>query len=139
MSASDYLEGQIIAHFLRTNSWTKPAALYMALFTVVPSDDGTGGTEVSTTDTGYARVAVGPGDAYWDAPTAAGLTANTSDVTFPTPTGSTDWGTVQGAGIYDASSGGNLLFIVSVATPRAVLQGDPAPKFLAGDFTITVT
>lgn len=78
---------------------------YLALFTAVGTDAGTGFTEVS--GGAYARVALA-GD--WNAASgsAPSTIANGSTITFATP--SANWGTVIAFGIYDASSAGNLLF-----------------------------
>jgi hypothetical protein len=134
MSAmSDYLEEQLIDHLFRTGTFSKPSAIYLALFTAAPSDSG-GGTEVSGGS--YARTQVTQADANWNAPAGGnGLTDNVSDITFPTPTA--DWGTIVAFGIFDASSGGNLLIHGSLGTSKTVNNGDPAPKFSAGDLDIT--
>lgn len=130
---SDYLENELIKHIFRTGSFTKPAGLHVALFTAAPSDAG-GGTEV--TGGSYARVAAGPLDATWDAPAAGnGVTANTADITFPAPTA--DWGSVTHFGIFDAATAGNLLIHGALAAAKTVNNGDPAPKFLAGQLQIT--
>lgn len=134
MSAmSDYLEQELRKHIFRTGSFTKPAALYVALFTAAPSDAG-GGTEV--TGGSYARVQRDPLDANWTAPdTTGGVTANAAAITFPSPTA--NWGTVTHFGIFDASSGGNLLFHGALGTSKTVNNGDPAPYFNTGDLSIT--
>lgn len=134
MSAmSDYLEGQIRAHIFRTASFTKPTALYVALFTAAPSDSG-GGTEV--TGGSYARVNHAPLDANWTAPDATGgVTANASAITFPAPTA--NWGTITHFGIFDASAGGNLLFHGALTTAKVVNSGDTAPVFATGALSIT--
>ena len=49
---SDYLENKLIDHFLGTTSYTMPTPVYVALYTVTPSDAG-GGTEA--TGGSYAR------------------------------------------------------------------------------------
>lgn len=134
MSAmSDYLEGQLIDHLFRTGTFSKPAAIYLALYSAAPSDSG-GGTELS--GGAYARTQVTQLDANWNAPTGGdGLTDNLNDITFPTPTA--NWGTVVAFGIFDASSGGNLLIYGTLGTSKTVNNGDPAPKFSAGDLDIT--
>jgi hypothetical protein len=130
---SDYLEGKIIDHLFRTGTFSKPAAIYLALYTAAPSDSG-GGTEV--TGGSYARVQVNQLDANWNAPTGGdGLTDNVNDITFPAPTA--NWGTVLAYGILDASSGGNLLIHGTLTISKTVNNGDPAPKFSAGDVDIT--
>ena len=46
MAFSDYLEDKVLEHVFGGNAFTAPSTLYVALFTVAPSDTG-GGTEVS--------------------------------------------------------------------------------------------
>jgi hypothetical protein len=134
-SASNYLEEQIGTHLLRTGSWTKPAALYVALFTTLPAEAGTGGTEVS--GAGYARVQHDPGDANWAAPTGGnGLYSNVGAVQFGSPTA--NWGSIAGFGLYDADTGGNYLLGALFASPVTVNAGDPAPAFATGQLTITI-
>lgn len=79
---------------------------YLALFTGVGTDAGTGFTEVS--GNGYARASFAGSD--WNAAsgTAPSSNSNSAAITFPTSTGS--WGNVIAWGIYDASSSGNLLY-----------------------------
>ena len=43
---SDYLEDKVLDHVFGGNAYTAPTTLYVALYTVAPSDTG-GGTEVS--------------------------------------------------------------------------------------------
>jgi hypothetical protein len=141
--ASDYLENKIIDHLFRTASFTKPSALYVALFTAAPSD-AAGGTEVS--GGGYARVNLAPLDTNWKATQGGtsgvssgtgGATANAVAITFPAP--SANWGTVTHFGIFDASSGGNLLIWDVLTASRTILSGDPAPSFAVDQLTITVS
>lgn len=134
MSAmSDYLEGELIKHIFRTGSFTKPTALYVALFTAAPNDAG-GGTEVSGGS--YARAQLNPADANWTAPAGGdGQTDNASAITFPAP--SANWGQVTHFGIFDASTAGNLLFHGALTTPKTINNGDPAPSFGVGALAVT--
>lgn len=133
MAKSDYLENELIKHIFRTGTFTKPTVLGIALFTAAPSDAG-GGTEV--TGGSYARVDHPPLDANWDATSGTdGQTANSSVITFPAPTA--DWGQVTHFGIFDAMSGGNLLYHGALTAPKTVNNGDPAPTFPAGSLSIT--
>jgi hypothetical protein len=134
-SMSDYLEQQLRAHIFRTASFTKPSALAIALYTAPPTDAG-GGTEVSASGTAYARVARNPLDANWTAASATdGKTDNAAAITFPTPTG--NWGQVTHFGIFDNTSGGNLLFWDALTTPKTINNGDPAPSFAIGALSVT--
>lgn len=132
-NASDYLEVELIKHIFRTGSFTKPTALYIALYTAAPADAG-GGTEV--TATGYSRVNVAPLDANWAATSGTnGLTSNVSAINFGTwSTGPT---TVTHLAILDASSGGNFLFHGALTASKTVAAGDSF-SIPANQLTITV-
>ncbi len=132
--ATNYLEGELVKHLFRTGSFTKPSVLALGLFTSAPGETG-GGTEVSGGS--YARVQVNPLDANWTAPAGGnGQTANANLLTFPTPTA--DWGVVTHFGLFDATSGGNLLIYGALNNPKTINNGDPAPEIPAGDISFTV-
>ena len=132
-AASDYLENQLILHLFRTGSFTKPTVLGVALFTAAPSDSG-GGTEV--TGGSYARVNVPPLDANWAATSGTnGTTSNVAAINFGTASAS--WGTVTHYGIFDATSGGNLLVHGALTASKTVGSGD-AFQISAGGLVITV-
>lgn len=80
---------------------------FLALFTTLPNDDGTGGVEV--TGGAYARVSFA-GAAWGVASSTDPVTITNSGalIQFATPT--VAWGTVVGFGIFDAITGGNLLW-----------------------------
>lgn len=78
---------------------------YIALFTAVGTDGGTGFTEVSGGS--YARAAA-PASS-WNAASGSdpSTASNSAAIAFPTSTAS--WGDVIAFGVYDAATGGNLL------------------------------
>ncbi len=130
---SDYLETELRKHIFRTGSFTKPTALYVALFTAAPSDAG-GGTEVSGGS--YARANLPPLDTNWSAPDGTGgLTDNLAAITFPAP--SANWGSITHFAIFDAASAGNMLLWGALTTPKTVNNGDPAPSFPIGSLDVT--
>jgi hypothetical protein len=130
---SDYLEVELRKHLFRTGSFTKPSELHISLHTADPTDDGSG-TEVSGGS--YARVQRDPLDANWTAASATdGVTDNAAAITFPAPTA--NWGSITHFGIWDASSGGNLLIHGALTTPKTVNNGDAAPSFATGALDIT--
>lgn len=88
----------------RAAMFSTPTA-YVALFTAMGNDAGTGFTEVS--GGGYARVATASGTWNASSGSAPSTISNASAITFPEA--SADWGTIVGFGLYDASTGGNLL------------------------------
>ena len=127
---SDDLENKLINHIFRNTDYTRPANIYLALFTAAPSDSG-GGTEVSGGS--YARQAVATGaSSGWDA-ASGGATANTGVVTFPTATA--DWGTITHVGVFDASTSGNLMFHGALSSSKTVSNGDIF-RFNSGEFDI---
>ncbi|MCE3025729.1 hypothetical protein [Salinicola sp. DM10] len=110
-SFSDYLEEGILGHTLRGAALAVPSTIYIALFTSDPTDSNTG-NEVS--DSGYLRQDAAKGgsiESGWTAPTASGdgtMSSNAKLVQFP-PVADGQV-TVSHYGIYDAQSGGNLLY-----------------------------
>jgi len=78
---------------------------YLALFSGVGNDAGTGFTEL--TGGAYARVATAGTDWNGASGSAPSQISNASTLTFPTATA--NWGSVIAFGLYDAASGGNLL------------------------------
>ncbi|NBP80057.1 hypothetical protein EBU58_04940 [bacterium] len=138
---SDYLENKLIDQLFRGQSAPTTSNLYVGLLTAAPSDSG-GGTEVATGS--YARVAVTSSLANWAGTQAAastsassgtgGQTSNNNAITFPTPTAS--WGTVTHFGIYDASTGGNLLFWGQLTIAKTINEADTV-TFPAASLSIT--
>jgi hypothetical protein len=111
-AASNYTENLALKFLLTNTTATRPTAWYVALFTTNPTDAGSG-TEVSGTN--YARTAV-------TFSVTDDTATNSAPVTF-TAAGS-NWGTVSHIGVYDNSSGGNLLFHGSVTTAKQIDSGD---------------
>ncbi len=106
-SKSDYLELKVLDHVLGGGDYTRPVTVYLALFTVAPTDAG-GGTEC--TGGGYARLAITNNATNFPA-ASAGSKASGAVFAFTTFSGSVSSGSVFVAwGIYDASSAGNLLY-----------------------------
>ena len=113
---SDDLEVKFLNYVLRSGTFASPASVYLALFTATPSDAG-GGTEVASANA-YARKQL---TSAFDAASAR-ATSNTATITFPTATGV--WGLITSVGIFDASTGGNLLFYGSFGSNLQVDTGD---------------
>ncbi len=142
MSAmSDFLENKIIDQLFRGQTAPTTTTLYVGLLTTAPSDTG-GGTEASGGS--YARVTVTSSLANWAGTQSAGSTiassgtggqtSNNAAITFPTP--SAGWGTVTHFGIYDAASGGNLLFWGALTISKTINQADTV-TFPAASLSIT--
>ena len=125
---TNYSEDLVLNWVFTTNAATRPTSWYVALYTVAPSEGG-GGTECSGTS--YARQTVNF-SVTGTAPTTA---ANSAAVEFPTAGGS--WGTIVAAGIFDASSSGNLLAFANLTTSKTIDTGDVL-RFNTGALTITL-
>lgn len=121
---TNYLRNKILDHELGTAAFTKPTAVYVALFTVIPTKTTTG-TEV--TGGSYARQAM----AFKAA--VNGATENSAEVTFPTATA--NWGNIVAVGLLDAATAGNLLMFKGITTE--VINTGNIFKFLANDFDVT--
>jgi len=126
---SNYLRNALLDHIFGNATFTPPANIFVALSTTEPSGDGSGVTEPS--GNGYARVSTS--DADWSGASSFEI-QNTSDVTFPTATGS--WGTVSYFVLYDAASGGNMLIFGALTLSKEIVSGR-TPSFTAGDLSIT--
>ena len=127
MSFSDYLETELLDHVFTNSAYTSPSAVYVSLHTANPDEDGSG-AEVTTSGTAYVRQA--------GTFSVSGNTATTTAaVEYPTATAS--YGTVTHVGIYDASTGGNLLAYAALTTSKAIASGDVF-RIPAGDLDITL-
>jgi len=121
---SDYLENKLLDHFLGTTSYTAPASVHVALYTVAPTDS-TAGTEV--TGGSYARQA-----ATFDA-ASSGATQNDSNLDFADMPACT----VVAIGIHDASTGGNLLVHGTLTANKSLDAGDTL-RIATGDLDISI-
>jgi len=125
---SDYLEDKVLDHVFGGTAYTAPSTLYVALYTVAPTDTG-GGTEVS--GGGYVRKTA----AFTVSGTNPTTASNSAAVEYPTDTA--NYGTVVVVGIFDALSGGNLLAYANLDTSKVVSTGDVF-RFNTGDLDITL-
>ena len=129
-SFSDYTENLVLTWLFTGSSATRPTAWYVGLFTAAPSDTG-GGTEV--TGNAYARVVTGTISGTGTATTFS----NAAAIEFAAASGG-NWGTIGWAGIFDASTGGNLLAWAPLTTSRVINDGDVF-RIPATSLTITLT
>lgn len=126
MSMTNYLENKILEATLKNISYASPSTVYLSLHSTA-NTDAAAGTELSFTN-GYGRNAITFGSA------SNGTIQNTSAVTFTT-TGS-DWTRAVSVGIYDSSTGGNMLYWSSIV-PKTVKSGKPV-TFAIGDIKVTI-
>jgi hypothetical protein len=125
---TNYAEDLVLDWLFSTASATRPTSWYVALYTVAPGETG-GGTEVSGGS--YARQSA----TFTISGTAPTQAANTAAIEFPTATGS--WGSVVAAGVFDASTGGNLLAFADLTAAKTISSGDVL-RFDASTLVITL-
>lgn len=115
MPKTYYLSNALINHALRSpvgSAYARPSGIFVGLFTSPPSVLG-GGTEI--VGNGYLRQAIS-----LTAP-VNGSSSNGIEITFPLSTA--PWGMPTHFGIFDAVSGGNLLYWDVLSAPTNVATG----------------
>lgn len=123
---SDYLENKLLDATLNNTAYSTPSTVYAALFLTDPTDAGTG-TEVNGVS--YARKAMPFGSA------SGGTSLNSSVVQFDQAT--TDWGTIEYFALFDAVTGGNLLYHGALTSPKIIETGDVF-QFAIGSVSISL-
>jgi len=127
MSFTNFLETEILDHVFGGSAYTAPATHYLALYTAAPGETG-GGTEVTTSGTAYARQTV----AFT---TTGNTTSNNAPVEYPTATAT--FGNVTHVGVFDASTGGNLMAYATLSSSKTIDTGDVF-RVPTGDLDITL-
>jgi hypothetical protein len=131
---TEYAMDLILDFLLLDIQWSPGLDFYAALSTTTPASDGTNFTEPS--GGAYARVTITRSTTWNSAFTGDPTTIdNLVDITWTSATAS--WGTITYWGIYDASSGGNLIAYGALDSSQAVGNGDQI-KFAAGDLILTL-
>jgi len=127
---SDYLEKALLHHVFGATAYTRPAGLWVALYTTTPTDTAPGVEPVSTV--GYARVAA----TFVAAPDQLdGSSAMWNSTVLQFPVASDDWGIVTHCGVCDAATAGNMLAWGQLATQKQVDLGD-AVRFAVNQLMI---
>ena len=121
---SDYLEVALLNATLNGVAFTAVNDPYVSLHTADPTDAGTG---AEVTGGSYARTAASFSTA------TVGVVATDADVTFPTATAT--WGVVGWIGLWDAASGGNMLYHTALDTSKTIDSGDIF-KITTGNLTV---
>lgn len=112
--------------------FTKPATVYVALYTVAPTSIG-GGTEVATGS--YARVSMTNNTTNW--PNAvSGSKGNGTVINFPTA--SANWGTIIAFALHDSPTADSIIAWGVLSAGESVLTGDSA-TFNIGALVITAS
>lgn len=137
---STYTKTNILQTTLRGVAMPVPAGVFIGMCTADPGDDNAVASEVQTSAMpAYARVnAAGTGtiDTGWSAP-AAGVSSNAKVITFAANNGAAAI-TVNAIGVYDAATGGNLLYHAPLVSPKTLQPGDVL-SFGVGTLTVTLS
>lgn len=127
---SNYLEEKVLNAVLRGQAFPSIPKVYAALFTTNPGEDGSTGTEVS--GGGYSRKEV-----TFAAPTQVldiATCTNSLEVDFGVAT--TNWGYITHSALYDASTGGNMLYHGALETPKTIETADSL-RYAVGKLKVT--
>jgi hypothetical protein len=139
---SDYLANQLIDDIWRAQAYAWPNNVYAAYATTTPSN-ASPGQEPGVG--GYARQVIPSSLSGWT-PTQGGLVTDLSSgtggrignqaaVAFPAPTA--NQGVATHGEIWDAASGGNMLFWRALAAAKSIVAGGAAPVFASDAIGIT--
>lgn len=122
---SNYLSNAMLNHVFKGITYTPPVTIYLALFTVAPTDAG-GGEEVS--GGGYVRKAVSWSDVI------DGSVSNSNIISFLAD--GANYGTIVATGLMDAATDGNLLTWAPM-TP-ATINDEDSLSFAISSITTTL-
>lgn len=122
---SDFSENLLLNWLLSANAVTRPTSWYVALSTA------------ATTDAGSVTEPVGGGYARQSATfTITNDTASNSAIIDFVSSG--DWANITHVAVFDALTGGNMLFHGALTTARDPAAGDTI-RFAAGALTLTLS
>lgn len=124
-----YAENKTLELLFGKTAFALPT-VHVGLFTVIPDEDGAGGTEASAGN--YVRKSTAGAD--WEA-AAAGAIQNANDITF-IECATANWGTIVGIGTWDAASGGNMITWMPLDASQVVNIGNTF-RLPAGDVDMT--
>jgi hypothetical protein len=145
-----YLEKKLLAHSVGQSTFSPPTGVYAGLFISTPTIDYTSsvptGVEVGSTDHGYSRKAI-----TWNAATTTttsgvtvGSISNSADITWTatgywnSATGATSTAPIRSVGVFDASTGGNLLWFGPLNAAVTMQNGDTF-SINANNFILTLS
>jgi hypothetical protein len=130
---TDYTNNKVLDLLFGATSYAPPGTVYLGL-SLNASNKGGNVTEPS--GGGYARVALANNPTTFPA-ASGGTKSNSTAAAFPAPTA--NWGTVQSLFIADAPSGGNVLAMADLATPKAITGGGSAANVAVGALFLSHT
>ena len=128
MAMTNALEQSVLNHVFAQMSLSYPSNVYLGLFTTLPDDDGTGGTEFTNYDGIRKAMKASMGTA------SGGTISNTAAFQFE------NFGveaTIVGVGVWTAATGGTLWWYGPLTANKTVAAGDSL-QFPVGALTFTL-
>ena len=114
---TDYTNNTVLNLVFGATAYAPPATVYLGLS---QSTSNKGGAVVEPSGGGYARVPVANNATNFP-PASGGTKSNGAVFTFATSTAA--WGTIQSLFVADAATGGNILAMADLATPKTINSG----------------
>lgn len=138
MSKSNYLESKVLGYWLKNETITQPSQVFLGILSVATDDETLteiAGSNYSATDGGGAVTAGERPEIVFGAVSNNQIQGPTSDIEYDNTSGSQF--TVNGFGIYDAATSGNLLYWGTLTTPKQIENGDSIRFEASTSITIT--
>lgn len=146
---SNYLENKVVDYIFRSQAWTQPTTICVALATSAPTDTTTGATLAEASYTNYARGQLNASYSAWKgtggevtntgSTGTSGTTSNASAITIGSAAGSGPTVVTHFALVDSCTIGaGNILFWSALTTQKTINNGDPAPSFAIDALTVQI-
>jgi len=141
MSKSNYLETAVLYFWLKGNSgstYSAPANVYLGILSTATDDDTLteiAGSSYSATDGDGAVTSGNRPKIVFGSVSDNQIQGPTSDIEYDNTSGSQF--TVNGFGIYDAATGGNLLYWGTLSSSKQIENGDSIRFEASTSITIT--
>ena len=129
---SHFLGNAIIDWYRGTTFPAAPASVFIRVYSAMPADDGTGGTELS--GSGYSALEIEGATGLNFSAGALGLTDN-DQLWQVGVTATADWATAVGIAFWSLATGGTMYSSHALGTPRTVKNGETF-TFAAGDLDL---
>ena len=130
---TDLANNKILDLVFGAVDYTPPPTLYVGLATNASNKSG---LVTEPSGGGYARVPIANNTTNFPV-SVGGTKSNAVQVSFSSPTAS--WGTIQSIFVADAATGGNVLAMADLATPRAMISGSAAAQVAVGALFLSHT
>jgi hypothetical protein len=115
-----YQQQRILNRLFGAVAYTEPATLYLGVSSTTINENGTGATE--PTGGAYSRISVSNNTSTWGNLSVGVGRQNL--VPFEWASATAPWGTITYVGVYDALTGGNMLYYSELVVPKNIGADD---------------